>query len=277
MIEGNPVLERWLNRLIENETLPESSAPKSAMSAINNLIDLEYISKKPVKNGIIFEILDRNELLKWTERIIRISKSDNSTLDRGAAALRYRSSKKSSKTYPKVEIKFIVQSENIPMEFTQFQNQVGTMNYYYEQGKSIIQGEVVLIENLESFLKADKLFPKHDIAVYYRGNIAESLILHLTDSNCNILFFPDYDPVGIQNYCRVKDALGKKVNLFIPENLNEIFESSSFQIIEKQKNRKLLSELTKRKVPEEVIPIIKLIQKHHAGAEQELLHNYFLD
>ena len=59
MIEANAPLERWLNKLIENGSLPESSIPKSAITGVNNLIDFEYIQKKPVKNGIKFVLINQ--------------------------------------------------------------------------------------------------------------------------------------------------------------------------------------------------------------------------
>ena len=34
MIEANAPLERWLNKLIENRSLPESSLPKSAITGV---------------------------------------------------------------------------------------------------------------------------------------------------------------------------------------------------------------------------------------------------
>ena len=270
MIEANAPLERWLNKLIENGSLPESSIPKSAIKGVNNLIDLEYIQKRPVKNGIKFVLIDEDSLINWMARIIK-NVDSNQTHNRAYAASKFRTAKKSTKTYPKVEIRFLKNNTNIPSDFKEIQNRIGSVNYYLTKEESWLTGKLVLIENIESFLVSDESFPNCDIAVYYSGNISDSLINHLNDSECTIVFFPDYDPVGMNNYCKIKDKLGDKVELFVPQNICELFESSSYRIIEKTKNREILANLNRRTLPKEVIPIIQLIQKHHGGAEQELV------
>ena len=96
MIEANAPLERWLNKLIENRSLPESSLPKSAITGVNNLIDLEYIQKIPVKNGIKFVLIDEDSLVNWMARIIKNIDS-NQTHNRAYAASKFRTAKKSTK------------------------------------------------------------------------------------------------------------------------------------------------------------------------------------
>ena len=270
MIEANAPLERWLNKLIENGSLPESSIPKSAITGVNNLIDLEYIQKMPVKNGIKFVLIDEDSLVNWMARIIKNIDS-NQTHNRAYAASKFRTAKKSTKTYPKVEIRFLKNNTNIPSDFKEIQNRIGSVNYYLTKEESWLTGKLVLVENIESFLNCDDYFPNCDIAVYYSGNISDSLINCLNDSKCTIVFFPDYDPVGMNNYCKIKDRLGDRVELFVPQNISELFESSSYRIIDKNKNREILASLNRRSLPDEVIPIIQLIQKHHGGAEQELV------
>ena len=270
MIEANAPLERWLNKLIENGSLPESSIPKSAITGVNNLIDLEYIQKMPVKNGIKFVLIDEDSLVNWMARIIKNIDS-NQTHNRAYAASKFRTAKKSTKNYPKVEIRFLKRNTNVPLQFKELQDRIGSVNYYLTKKESWLIGKLVLIENIESFLSCDDYFPNCDIAVYYSGNISDSLINCLYDSKCTIVFFPDYDPVGMNNYCKIKDRLGDRVELFVPQNISELFESSSYRIIDKNKNREILASLNRRSLPDEVIPIIQLIQKHHAGAEQELV------
>ena len=270
MIEANAPLERWLNKLIENGSLPESSIPKSAITGVNNLIDLEYIQKMPVKNGIKFVLIDEDSLVNWMARIIKNIDS-NQTHDRAYAASKFRTAKKSTKNYPKVEIRFLKNNTNVPSQFKELQDRIGSVNYYLTKEESWLTGKIVLIENIESFLNSDDYFPNCDIAVYYSGNISDSLINCLNDSECTIVFFPDYDPVGMNNYCKIKDRLGDRVELFVPQNISELFESSSYRIIDKNKNREILASLNRRSLPDEVIPIIQLIQKHHGGAEQELV------
>ena len=270
MIEANAPLERWLNKLIENRSLPESSLPKSAITGVNNLIDLEYIQKIPVKNGIKFVLIDEDSLVNWMARIIKNIDS-NQTHNRAYAASKFRTAKKSTKNYPKVEIRFLKRNTNVPLQFKELQDRIGSVNYYLTKEESWLTGKLVLIENIESFLNSDDYFPNCDIAVYYSGNISDSLINCLNDSECTIVFFPDYDPVGMNNYCKIKDRLGDRVELFVPQNISELFESSSYRIIDKNKNREILASLNRRSLPDEVIPIIQLIQKHHGGAEQELV------
>ena len=105
----------------------------------------------------------------------------NQTHNRAYAASKFRTAKKSTKNYPKVEIRFLKRNTNVPLQFKELQDRIGSVNYYLTKEESWLTGKLVLIENIESFLNSDDYFPNCDIAVYYSGNISDSLINCLND------------------------------------------------------------------------------------------------
>lgn len=50
-----------------------------------------------------------------------------------------------------------------------------------------------------------------------------------------VLHFGDYDPVGLAEFCRLRDALGDRAQLYIPHGLRGLFER-----VDRVTNRKLL-------------------------------------
>lgn len=69
---------------------------------------------------------------------------------------------------------------------------------------------------------------------------------------------------------RLKRVLGGKVQLYLPENLEELFSLySNHRLLEKPKQQELLRMLQQQDPPPEVVRIIKLMMKHNAGLEQE--------
>ncbi len=78
-----------------------------------------------------------------------------------------------------------------------------------------ICGRIVLIENLEPFLHAEIVHADFDFAVYYAGTISSLVLKWLSTQNVEILMAPDYDPVGLSQFEKVRNAANSE--LWIPE------------------------------------------------------------
>ena len=134
-------------------------------------------------------------------------------------------------------------------------------------------GRVVLIENLEPFLFAERVHDEHDVAIYYGGTIAEDLINWLKNQKVHITVAPDYDPVGMDQFERLRKHL--EVALFLPDNIENAFEKySKRSTLEKSNNRAVLSRLESKTTHSETTNIVlDLIKKNQGGLDQEVFYD----
>lgn len=136
---------------------------------------------------------------------------------------------------------------------------------------------VVLIENLECFLLAETLLTGPWLVLNSAGRIPDRLIACLGRSRLGedrLLHCPDYDPVGLSDYLRLRAKLGDRVMLYVPEDLEMRFERFGNRklITEKPRNRALLEQLGTVTWPcSKSQRVFNLIRKSGAGLEQESL------
>lgn len=138
-------------------------------------------------------------------------------------------------------------------------------------------GQTVLVENLECFLNAERILPEASIFLNGAGRLADQLIACLarsTFSPAPVVHFPDYDPVGLSDYLRLRAMLGPRVRLFMPPDIERRFTALADRrlISDKPRNRVLLEKLLPTTWPcPESQRVFGLIKESGAGLEQESL------
>lgn len=88
------------------------------------------------------------------------------------------------------------------------------------------QGILGLVENLETFWHIEKVAPRVDLAVYAEGRIGADVLDWLRSpgmSTTRVIHFPDYDPVGMDEFLRIKRACSERAELFLPADLDMLF------------------------------------------------------
>jgi hypothetical protein len=124
--------------------------------------------------------------------------------------------------------------------------------------------KICFVENLESFLKAEKLFGGDYVYVHKYGRIG---IKSLPCFECtDVVAFVDYDFNGLDEYLRIKSHF-PNTKLYVPENFTELFKKCSKQIKGKQKQSKRVAASLLR----EVIMIRELVARKNYFLEQEIL------
>ncbi len=85
--------------------------------------------------------------------------------------------------------------------------------------------EVAIIENLECFLHCEKMSISADVALYAAGRLSALALQWLASeslSECRFIHSGDYDPVGLDEFLRLKNIIGERVKLHIPANLKDL-------------------------------------------------------
>ena len=266
MITGTQPLARFLGKLKVGPT-PSSEVRKSDLSAISNLEDLGFLSKQKRGNGQVYVLNDCHGYRQWEANIFPegTESASLSGKSRSEAGKTLRDTKLSSQTSPFLEMR---------LHSSQKCMTLGSMNWYYQNSDYKLNGTVVLIENLRTFLKSEIIFPESEVVIRYDGIISDVIIEILSNSDCKIIIAPDYDPVGVLSYIRLKDKISDRTEFYLPKNLNDLFSSySNRKLMSKSKNKSTLRSLLNRDLDEPSAYVIQLIQKYNAGLEQETLHN----
>lgn len=138
-------------------------------------------------------------------------------------------------------------------------------------------GQTVLVENLECFLNAERILPEASLFLNGAGRLSDQLIACMGRSSFSavpVLHFPDYDPVGLSDYLRLRAMLGPRVRLFTPPDIEGRFSALADRrlISDKPRNRVLLGKLLPTTWPcPESQRVFHLIRESGAGLEQESL------
>lgn len=133
-------------------------------------------------------------------------------------------------------------------------------------------GTLAIVENLEPFLCFEKMRIAADAAVYAGGKMSGRMLewfASIEMSKCSLLHCGDYDPVGIDEYLRLKEVCGTRVKLYIPANIEDLFKKYGKRelLIDSEA---VLRRLRATKDPD-ALRVIEQMNACNAGLEQEIL------
>lgn len=249
---------------LRNRSISLNQVPKSVKMSLHfqNLIEAKTLDTE--KSGRGSKIIIKN-LESFEAFFTKYFSVDESTsITKSSNIKKFRDSKARKTKSP--SIFFIRGFKNINLNGESFNLAYYTNSFglFGVQQPSIHTDKICFIENLDSFLKAEKLLGEDFIFIHKYGRIG---INSLNEISANeILVFVDYDFNGMDEYLRIK-SIYKNAVLFIPDNFDDLFENFSKVINGKQQQseRVLVSKLI------EVIRIRELVSKTNRFLEQEIL------
>ena len=137
-----------------------------------------------------------------------------------------------------------------------------------------LHGACALVENPALFTQFELLGLSPTLVLYGHGRSSNRLMDWLaaqTAPDFRLLHLPDYDPVGLDEFTRLHERLGNRVQLHVPANLSDLFaHHANFELLQKSSSQTLLAKLRRSQLSE-VQSVLALIEKHNAGLEQEAL------
>lgn len=133
-------------------------------------------------------------------------------------------------------------------------------------------GRVATVENPTVFISYPWTSEGIDLVILTYGRMSRRLVSWLSGENmreASITHFGDYDPVGLSEFLRLQEHLGERANLFIPDNLDDLFRCYCKRELLTQSSN-MLPKLDKSRHPS-VIHVLALMRKHSGGLEHEAL------
>ena len=132
---------------------------------------------------------------------------------------------------------------------------------------SVIADSICFVENLESFLNAEKLLGEKYLFAHKYGRIGKESISMIKAKE--VLVFVDYDFNGLDEYLRIKNVF-KSAKLYVPSNYDELFNTQSATL---KGNKAKMSNAVKVSKDSVVVEIREQVARTNRFLEQETLIN----
>lgn len=278
----------YLLRLITKASVPQSQIPARDVILLRPLFDSGIIGLERAGRGESVRVIHEQAFLSWVRH--NFPAYDKWTAPDGAGRAQAVALRRDSKTggagvqYGVLHLRalnaggsrFWLNAAEFPVAAMTAKHGLAAC-LIDENSSMAIEGRVALIENLECFLNAEVFLSDVSWALNSAGRISDRLIACLKKSAIDsppLLHLPDYDPVGLSDYLRLREELGSGVELWVPPDLEHRFTTFGNRelISGKPRNRSLLEQLGAVSWPcVASARVFHLIKETGSGLEQESL------
>lgn len=134
--------------------------------------------------------------------------------------------------------------------------------------ESLEADKICIVENLDVFLKAEKVIPNDFVFFHSYGRLGKELIKSLKVAK--ILVFSDFDYIGLKEYLLVKSEFAN-TTFFMPENYEQLFKTSAKPLKKKNEGEQKPTKTIKESIDEIVIRIREQLLRTNKFLEQQAL------
>ncbi|HWQ92605.1 MAG TPA: hypothetical protein VN673_13105 [Clostridia bacterium] len=264
--------------LLEQGSCPRSHCSGGFLKVLQPLIDASVVVEERSGAGRRLVVRDPEALAEFTARRFPNLPTSQDTQTRVAGVARFRNSKVFASDTPHfVHVRAWSESGLIkdgqPLDAAAATARHGVFAFLLSPAYAL-NGVCALVENPAVFTQFEQLQLGINTVLYGHGRISTQLLDWLAampNSGFSLLHLPDYDPVGLSEFQRLRLRLGDRVQLHLPPDLPERFARfSNPALLNQPISRSLLASLRQSTVPE-VTQVVSLIDTHNAGLEQESL------
>ena len=253
---------RTYKKLKEDSFLTEKAIPKTVLSSsqFKGLVSSLIIEKTRSGRGFRYEVSKINEFesffkTHFPEDIEVNDKSDN--------VRKFRNSKV-QKTVSKPIFMLrgfdIIKVNDNEINLEDYTNK---FQIFACSPDKIVAKRICIVENLDTFLVAEKLLGKSFVFLHKYGRIGKESIGCLSANQ--LLVFVDYDFNGLEEFLRIKEVFDF-AQLHIPENYDELFTRYSQSL---KGNKAEMTNRIKRSNDTNVIRISESIIRNNRFLEQQ--------
>ncbi|MFN8263777.1 MAG: hypothetical protein U0T07_09645 [Chitinophagales bacterium] len=253
---------RTYKKLKEDSFLTEKAIPKTVLNSphFKGLVSSLIIEKAKSGRGFRYElnkILEFESFFKthFPEDIEVKYKSDN--------VRKFRNSKIQKTVSTPI---FMLRGfETIKVNGNELDLGYYTKNYklFACNGDKIAANRICIVENLDTFLVAEKLLGKDYVFIHKYGRIGKESLNSLFTTH--LLVFVDYDFNGLEEFLRIKEVF-EFAQLHIPENYDELFGKYSQSL---KGNKAEMTNKIKQSSDVKVVRIRESIIRNNRFLEQQ--------
>jgi hypothetical protein len=271
--------EARLRELLAQGSLPASHCGRAFLEVLGPLLETGVLIWERTGAGRRLKVWDSSVLAEFVAGKYPGLSSDGD-LARIRGIGQFRDSKALANDAPEIAIfrawdDAIIKKNGEPFGAAQFTNAHGICAIQLRDDRDYsLHGICALVENPALFTHFEKLDQPIAAAFLARGRVSDRLLNWLAHQNFKqgaLVHFPDYDPVGLSEFTRIKARLGEAARLHKPADLRERFRRfSNRALLDPPRSCEMLGRLRNSNDPD-VIELVALIDEFGAGLEQEAL------
>jgi len=272
-------LAEKLWQLLEQGRLPSSRFAERDRTRLRSLFETGVLQEERSGAGKKVVVHDREAVERFFGQCFPsgVDGCPEELLPRSRAIAELRDSKKTRETIPPIALlrgfdgcELFVDGEVVPV--VQWTNTAGVAALRIDDRQWRYDGTLAIVENLEFFWNMEKLNTGAQLALYAQGRLSGRILNWLATPGmlqASILHCGDYDPVGLDEYLQIKTVCPGRTKLYLPANLEVLLNRYGKREL-LQSSSSVLDRLRKTE-DQEVRQIVKLLDQHGVGLEQEAL------
>lgn len=272
-------LAEKLWQLLEQGHLPSSRLAERDRTRLRSLFETGVLQEERSGAGKKVVVRDKEAVDRFFSHCFPsgVDGCPEELLPRSRAIAELRDSKKTSETIPPIVLlrgfngcELYVDEETIPV--VAWTNIAGVAALRIDDRQWRYDGTLAVVENLEFFWNIEKLNTGAQLALYAQGRLSGRILDWLASPGmlqASILHCGDYDPVGLDEYLRLKTACPGRTKLYLPVNLEVLLTRYGKKEL-LQSSTPVLDRLRKTE-DQEVRQLVNLLDQYAVGLEQEVL------
>lgn len=252
--------------LLENKSVSKSVIPKSVLNSgtFQNLLQAEILKQSKLGRGFKIDVSKEIEFEKFFKSLFPeqdVSKTKSGNIKK------YRNSKATKIDSSPIFLFRGFSTYKINGQIVDLKKQTRDFGLFSVIPNSVVADKICFVENLETFLNAEKLLGNEFLFVHKYGRIGKESISMIKAKE--VLVFVDYDFNGLDEYLRIKEVF-MNAELYIPSNYNELFHKHSASL---KGNKAKMSKAVKTSDDSTVVKIREQVARTNRFLEQETLIN----
>lgn len=221
----NLLFHNFLKELIKVKRMPQSGIAKTILRSkdFQILETAKFIElKTAVNKGKYYEVVNEEHLKEHFKNSFPNEVKDRFTAIQNAKSLRDSKGRKKESQ----RIVLLRGSNTITANNTKLDLQASTkqFNVFAIQLNQLSTDKLCFVENLDCFMVAENTISSEYTFIHTYGRIGINNFKNITANE--ILFCPDYDFIGLDEYLKMK-SIYSDTKLFFPDNYDELFKNFS--------------------------------------------------
>lgn len=280
----NP-LASLLHQLLTNGEVVRSKISVRARKDLATLFDLGALREDKRGGGWVVVVANKESVQRFVDRKFPsglFGENDASEGRRTQSLNRFGD----TKSMPGLDFEFVllrafgdakITSRTINVDAPEITRQTGCVALTLQDTGDItdlpfIRGNVATVEGPELFYRFNWAAVDVSVAILTYGRMSERLLNWVTSPMIegSLTHFGDYDPVGLDEYRKLKER-APRTSFYLPPNLENYFKENKFlKPALMEKSSTLLPRLAETK-DASILTVIDLMQRYGGGVEQEVL------
>ncbi len=269
---------RLLRRLMEEGQIPRSQCSPRTLKELRSLFDAGVLGQARSGGGLVVEARDPETLSAFYRKRYPSYGETITGPPRARAVRMLRNAKRVSRTNMEPVLvramdQLLCTRNGVQCDLRGATVQTGAVCLIVEPERFwSLAADVAVVENLECFLHFEKMRVPAAGVLYASGRLSELVLQWLGSpelSRCRFVHCGDYDPVGLDEFLRLKARVGDRARLHVPTNLRALVTTYGRPELLRD-SAAILNRLRDTSDPD-VRAVVQVLNDTGCGLEQEVL------